>query len=158
MLFSIYYRLYRLLTSLMLFSTPEVATTPTILRMCNGWCLCLCMTFYVYGYCILRLVHVYGCVTSCECVYGWFLYAYGNETWLIVFVVDDVNPIIGKMCWLFECTIYVIFVYLKPKYNLEIKVFTKPEKSLFLAARKKATQMRSLLVSVAFLSTENKTM
>jgi hypothetical protein len=118
----------------MLFSTPEVATTPTILLMCNGQCLCLCMTMYVYGCCLLRLVYVYGCETWCECVYGWFLYAYGKETWLIVFVVDDRDPIIVKICWLMYCICVCDFCVLKIGYKLEMRAFSNPGKPLFLAA------------------------
>jgi hypothetical protein len=104
---TIYYSLYWVLTSLTIFSPLEVATTLTILWICNGqkyWWPCLWMLSL---YIDLRLyLCVYGCETSRECVYGWFLCAYGYETWLIVFVVVDL--------WTeyYECVDYVNVMYM----------------------------------------------
>jgi hypothetical protein len=128
MLFSIYFSLYRVPTLLTYFSPPEVATTPTILRMCNGrylvismydvvtWGLSMCMN--------VRLVDVYGCETWC--VYGWFLYAYGNETWIIVIVVDDRDHIIVKMCWLLYYIYVCEFCILKIGWKLEMSIVGTP--------------------------------
>jgi hypothetical protein len=116
MLFSIYFCLYQMSTLLTPFSPLEVAITLIIHRMCNGRCLVISMTFYVW----CCLVDVYECET-CQCVWMWDLVCL--STILICLWKWDLNNCVW---WLlsYNCEnvliIYVCELCLKIAYMCEL--------------------------------------